>query len=69
MITKPTSAPHIYLNMPVTFFKLEGTLTITDLVDQIKEINVKEKFSGISSSYNETEDSFISDLVRKSSSL
>ena len=55
--------------MPVTFFKLEGTLTITDLVDQIKEINVKEKFSGISSSYNETEDSFISDLVRKSSSL
>lgn len=63
VITKPTVAPHVTLNMPVTFYKLEGTLTVTELVEQIKEVKGKDKCVGITGSYNETEDSFISDLV------
>ncbi len=62
VITKP-SINYSPLNMPVTFFKFESTITVSSIVDQIKENKNKGYYSGISCSYNETDDTFLSDLV------
>ena len=63
IVTKPAAAPTIPINMPVNFYKFENTLTVSSLIEQVKENTAKGKYSGMSCSYNETDDTFISDLV------
>jgi hypothetical protein len=62
VVTKPL-LNYVPLNMPVTFFKFENTITVSSVIDQIKENRNKGNYSGLSCSYNETDDTFLSDLV------
>lgn len=62
VITKPSSSGP--MSTAVSFFKYESTITMTSFIDQIKENKDKGLYNGISCSYNETDDTFISDLVR-----
>lgn len=62
IVTKPAAAPTIPINMPVNFYKFENTLTVSSLIEQVKENAAKGNYSGMSCSYNETDDTFISDL-------
>ena len=48
--------------MPVNFYRYENSVTITSFIDQINE-NKAKCLNGLSCNYNETDDSFISDLV------
>ena len=51
--------------MPVSFFKYENSANVTSLINKIKDNDDKKLYHGLSCSSNETEDSFLSDLVKK----
>lgn len=50
--------------MPVSFFKYENSANVTSLINKIKDNDDKKLYHGLSSSSNETDDSFLSDLVK-----
>jgi len=50
--------------MPVSFFKYENSASVTSLVNKIKDNDDKKLSHGLSCSSNETEDGFLSDLVK-----
>ena len=53
------------LIMQLNFFKFENSTNVTNLNNKINEFNEKNILCGLAASYHETDDSFISDLVRK----
>ena len=55
--------PYAPLTMPVSFYKFENTTTVTNLIEQFKEGSNKNILNGLSCGFNETEDTFLSDLV------
>jgi len=55
--------PYAPLTMPVSFFKYENTTTVTNLIEQFKEGTNKSILNGLSCGYNESDDTFLSDLV------
>ena len=57
---KPTST----IIMPVNFLKYENSANVTSFISKIRENDEKKLYHGVSCSLNETEDSFLSDLVR-----
>jgi hypothetical protein len=50
--------------MPLNFLKLDGPITISELISNATYFEEKALFTGISCNYNETNDTFLSDLVR-----
>ena len=50
--------------MPVSFFKYENSANVTSLINKIKDNDDKKLYHGLSCSSNETDDSFLSDLVK-----
>ena len=51
------------ITMPVSLFKFENAATVTSLADKIKENDEKKLYHGVCCGLNETDDTFISDLV------
>ena len=54
--------------MPVNFYKFEHAATVTSLISHIRETQKKSSeplYTGISCGFNESEDTFLSDLVNK----
>jgi hypothetical protein len=51
--------------MQLNFFKFENSANVSNLNNKIKEFDEKNVLSGIAANYNETDDAFIVDLVRK----
>jgi hypothetical protein len=49
--------------MPVNFFKYENTFTVTDFLKTLEKTKSKNLLNGMASSANETNDSFMTDLV------
>lgn len=49
--------------MPVNFYRFEGSITVSKLGKYLGEKLEKKSINGLSSGLNETEDSFLSDLV------
>lgn len=62
VVTKPTQSQYVPLNVPISFYKFESTITVSSLTEQLQENSNKGNFNGISCSYNETDDTFLSDL-------
>lgn len=55
-------SPHS-LNMPVNIYKFENTITYTGLTNRLAENESKNLLNALSCSQNETDDTFLSDLV------
>ena len=51
------------LLMPLNFFKFENTITVSSLAKQTQVHAGKKLAVGMTCGFNETDDSFISDLV------
>lgn len=57
------------LKMPVNFYKFENMITLSSLNQNFGENERRNLYNGISCSFNETSDSFISDLVKQFTKL
>lgn len=51
------------LEMPVNFYKFENMVTLSSLIRRLNDCESKSLYSGLSCSINETNDTFLSDLV------
>ena len=49
--------------MPLNFYKYENAMTVTNFISTIKDNQTKKLLSGLSCGVNESDDSFLTDLV------
>jgi len=55
---------NIKLKTPVNFYKFENTATVSSLIENVNTNRQERLLSGLSCSNNESDDSFLTDLVR-----
>jgi uncharacterized radical SAM superfamily Fe-S cluster-containing enzyme len=51
------------VTMPLNFYKYENAMTVTNFISTIKDNQTKKLLSGLSCGVNESDDSFLTDLV------